>query len=207
MTKLEIFACAFNVWGVWLTARQQRACWPVSIVAVAMYACLFHRWKLYSDMLLQGVYIVLQCWGWLRWSRQRETAGTIIIQPLSHRGLMLSLLAAAIMTALLGGLMGHYTDASMPWLDASLTAASLVASAWTARRHLQTWLLWIVIDGLYVAVFMYRHLPVTAGLYVLFVGLAAYGYVTWRSRASNESVTSCATGHSMADAHIARHPG
>ncbi|MHC1479838.1 nicotinamide riboside transporter PnuC [Frateuria aurantia] len=195
MTKLELVACVLNVWGVWLTARQRRACWPVSILAVALYAYLFHSWKLYSDMLLQGVYILLQFYGWLRWSRRQEISGSIRIQPMSHIELVLSMLAALAMATLLGSVMTHYTDASMPWLDASLTASSLVASAWTARQHLETWLLWIIVDTIYAAVFLYRHLPVTAGLYLLFVGLAAYGYATWRTRASRQEASRQSSEH------------
>ena len=67
-----------------------------------------------------------------------------------------------------------------PWLDAALTGFSLVAQFWMAQKRLQCWVLWFVLDVIYVGLFYYKGLYPTAILYAVFVGLAAYGWLDWR---------------------------
>ena len=80
----------------------------------------------------------------------------------------------------LGAVMHSWTDAALPWLDAMLAALSLVAQWWQARRHTATWWLWIVVDVVYVGMYAVKSLHVTAGLYLLFIGLAVMGLRAWR---------------------------
>ena len=90
-------------------------------------------------------------------------------------------LAVGMAAALaLGYAMHRWTDASLPWLDAGLTAFSLVAQWWQARRHVAAWWLWIGVDVVYVGEYLYKSLPVTAVLYVAFVVLAVLGLRAWR---------------------------
>ncbi|AKK68920.1 nicotinamide riboside transporter PnuC [Xanthomonas translucens] len=181
MSPLELLAVLVNILGVWLTARRVRWCWPVNVVAVLLYAWLFYQWKLYSDMLLQGVYVVLQGYGWWRWSQGRLDHGKVQVGPLPRREGVLSLLAGAAGALSLGWLMHRHTDAALPWLDAALSAFSLVASVWAARKRIANWTLWIVLDSLYVGVFVYKGLYPTAALYAGFVLLAIYGLRLWQA--------------------------
>jgi nicotinamide mononucleotide transporter len=82
----------------------------------------------------------------------------------------------------LGHIMARYTDASLPHIDASLTAFSLVAQWWTTRKYLANWILWIVVDVVYTAIFAYKNLYLTAGLYFFFVFLAVAGLRSWRNQ-------------------------
>ena len=68
----------------------------------------------------------------------------------------------------------------MPWLDATLSSFSLVAQYWTARRHLENWLLWIAVDAVYVGLFLFKGLMLTAGLYAVLIVLAVIGFSRWR---------------------------
>jgi len=180
MSTLEIIAVLVNVLGVWLTARRIRWCWPVSVVAVLLYAWIFYDAKLYSDTLLQGIFAVLQGYGWWRWSQGGLSEGKVHVARLSLREGLLGLLSGAVGAALLGGLMVHFTDAAVPWVDASLTAFSLVASVWAARKYVASWWLWIVLDVIYVGLFLFKDLQLTAALYAGFVVLAIYGLRAWQ---------------------------
>ncbi|MFT4247081.1 MAG: nicotinamide riboside transporter PnuC [Pseudomonas sp.] len=181
MSPLELLAVLLNVLGVWLTARRIHWCWPIGIVAVALYAWLFYQWKLYSDMLLQAVYVVLQGYGWWRWRQGQLDHGKVQVSRLPRREGAWSLLAGAAGALALGWLMHRHTDAALPWLDAALTAFSLVASFWAARKRIANWGLWIVLDSLYVGVFLYKQLYPTAVLYAGFVVLAVYGLQRWQA--------------------------
>ena len=106
--------------------------------------------------------------------------GRVHVARLPRRHALASLAVGALGALLLGSLMARFTDAAVPWLDASLTAFSLVASVWAARKYVASWWLWIVLDCVYVGMYLHRDLDLTAALYVGFVALAFYGYRAWR---------------------------
>lgn len=180
MSPLEILAVIVNVAGVWLTAQRIRWCWPVSIVAVLLYAWIFFEVKLYSDMLLQLAFVVMQGYGWWQWSRGMDDEGRVHVQRLPGATAVTSLALGLIAGLLLGAAMHTLTDAAVPWLDALLASFSLVASFWAARKYLASWWLWIVLDVIYVGLFAYKDLYLTAALYGGFIALAVYGLRAWQ---------------------------
>jgi len=188
MSPLEIAGVIVSALAIWLTARRNMLCWPIGLASVALYAWIFLDAKLYSDMLLQGAFAALQLYGWYRWLVQRRASagqpgdGEQPVLPerdVGLRRLAPGLLAAVVLSVLLGSAMAHWTDASLPYVDATLTAFSLVAQYWTARRYIASWQLWLVVDVIYVGMFVYKALYLTAGLYALFVVLAAIGWRYW----------------------------
>lgn len=180
MSALEIIAVTVSFLGIWLTARRAMLCWPVNLLACALYFKLFLDVRLYADMVLQALFGVAILYGWFAWARGRGDDGQIIPRPL-HAGQALAGLAAGATGAVaIGWFTSHYTDAALPWMDAALSSFSLVAQYWTARRHAANWLLWIVVDVLYVGMFAFKALWLTAGLYGAMVGLAVLGYRRWR---------------------------
>ena len=81
----------------------------------------------------------------------------------------------------LGFLLYSHTDASLPWVDSALLAGSLVGSIWAARRNLESWWVWIIVDVVYVGVYVLKHLYLTAVLYAAFVVLAVFGLRRWQA--------------------------
>ncbi|CAG9239103.1 PnuC-like transporter linked to homoserine kinase and OMR [Paraburkholderia tropica] len=185
MSALEIIGVIVSALAIWLTARRKMLCWPIGLASVALYGWIFFDARLYSDALLQGAFAVLQLYGWHRWLAQQRGGDGEAVQPVVPVGgvslarLAPDLFAAVIGSVLLGAAMAHFTDAALPWVDASLTAFSLVAQYWTARRYIASWTLWIVVDVIYVGVFIYKGLYLTSGLYALFLVLAALGWRDW----------------------------
>ena len=186
---MEWVAAGISAAAIWLTSLRRPVCWPVSLVASLLYAWIFQEARLYSDALLQIFFAALICYGWWNWRRaQREPAtsragaqerrpAVVAPRPAELAG---SLLLGALFALALGTAMACCTNAAAAWLDAGLTAASLVAQFWTARLYRASWLLWIAADAVYVALYLSRDLPVTAALYAVFLPLAAYGWWRWR---------------------------
>jgi nicotinamide mononucleotide transporter len=205
-----LLAVALSLAGVWWTSVRNPVCWPVGLASVLLYGWIFLGARLYSDALLQIVYAVLQCYGWWCWRRAggdapdagRDAAGGAARQasrrpPVAHprAGQLLAALLAGIAGALaLGALMHRYTDAALPWLDASLAAMSLVAQFWMARLYRLNWLLWIGVDLVYIGLYLNRGLALTAALYAGFVALAAYGWWQWRPQARGSAAPAQAAG-------------
>lgn len=180
MSMLEILAVVVSFTGIWLTARRSILCWPVSLVACALYFKIFLDVRLYADMVLQAVFGIALLYGWLSWSRGRATSGEVVIKPLAPAPALAALAIGATGAAAIGWMTSRYTDAALPWIDALLSSFSLVAQFWTARRHAASWLLWIVVDVAYVGMFAFKELWLTAGLYAAMIILAVQGYRRWR---------------------------
>ena len=168
MSGLELFAAALGVIAVWLTVKQNPWCWPIGLVMVLLYSWIFFEVKLYSDMLLQVIYAALQVYGWWQWTRAGTMHDGREVTRLDRRSLLIGLSVGAVGSLLLGAAMAHWTDAAQPWLDAALTGFSLVAQLWMAQKRLQCWALWFVLDVIFVGLFIYKGLYLTAALYGLF---------------------------------------
>ncbi len=180
MTLFELIAVAVTLLAVWLTARQIIWCWPTALVSVTMYAVVFYQAKLYADMGLQGIYFALSVYGWWAWLRGGEDHSELRVTLVSWRFRLLLLVLGATFAVGLGTLLHRLTDASLPFMDSALTSFSLVAQWLMTRKHLESWILWIAVDVFYVGMFVMKELYLTAGLYAVFLLLAAIGFAEWR---------------------------
>ncbi|MFZ2980273.1 MAG: nicotinamide riboside transporter PnuC [Sphingobium sp.] len=179
MSMLEIIAVAVSFLGIWLTAKRRMFCWPVNLLACALYFKIFLDVRLYADMVLQLLFGGAIIYGWLRWARGRDDAGGVVIMPLPLMRAATTLTAGAVGAIAIGYCMHRFTDAALPWMDAVLSSFSLVAQYWTARRHAASWLLWIALDIVYVGMFTFKGLWLTAVLYAAMILLALLGYRRW----------------------------
>ena len=180
MEPSELVAALISAGAVWLTAVRNPLCWPAGLLSVIVYAGIFVNARLYSDALLQVVFAVLLVYGWWHWKRSPGAdAAQLVVRTGTPREYVLPLGLAAVGAAALGGFMGRFTDAALPWLDATLTALSLVAQFRMSRRLRANWLMWIAVDVVYTGVYWVKALPVTAVLYVVFIVLAVLGWRRW----------------------------
>jgi nicotinamide mononucleotide transporter len=180
MSPLEIVAVLTSVIGIWLTTRRKLSSWPIILVSCVFYALVFRREKLYSDMLLQFVYMAFAVYGWWHWWRGVKEEGIVRVERLSGRGLAAGVVVGAAGSFVLGFLMARYTDAALPHIDAALTSFSLIAQWWSTRKHIANWWLWIVVDALEIGVFLYKRLYLTSVLFAFLIFLAVLGLRAWR---------------------------
>lgn len=180
MSTLEIVAAASSFLGIWLTSKRWILCWPVTLVACLLYFKVFLDARLYADMVLQAIFAVAVLYGWVSWARGRGESGPVEVVPMAWRQALAWLSVGAIGGVAIGLFTSRFTDAALPWMDAGLTSFSLVGQLWTARRHAESWLVWIAVDILYVGMFVTKGLMVTAVLYAAMAGLAVLGYWRWR---------------------------
>jgi len=178
--SLELIAVLITLVAVYLTTRQVVWCWPLGMVSVALYAAVFFDARLYADMGLQGLYFALAAYGWWAWLHGGDDHGELVVTRTPERNRVVLLVAAAVGGVLLGQLLNRFTDASLPFMDSLLTSFSIAAQWMQTRKLLENWLVWLAVDVLYVGMFLYKELFLTAGLYAVFLVLAGMGYVEWR---------------------------
>lgn len=198
-TWLEVAATVFGLASVYLTTRQSIWCWPTGLVMVSLYVVIFFHAKLYSDTLLQVVYIFVQFYGWFHWKKGGGPGSELPVTRLSARGWVLWLAVSIAGAAALGAFMAYQTDASFPYADAAIASLSLVAQWLMARKVLENWHFWIAVDVLAIGVYLGKNLYLTTGLYAVFLGLCVYGLAEWRRSATST--------HQLAYASVnANHP-
>ncbi len=178
MSWLEIAAVITGFLCVALTVRESVASWPIGIVSCALYMVVFYEVKLYADMGLQVVYVVMSFYGWYRWARP-VAAEVLPISRAEPRELVGLALLAVVASGVWGWYLTTYTDAALPYVDATLVAASLAAQWLLTRKKIENWAIWIVADVAYIAVYAVKDLWLTAGLYAAFAVLATLGLVRW----------------------------
>lgn len=177
---IELIAASLGALSVYLMTQQKPAAWPIGLAMVLIYIWIFYDARLYSEMLLQIIYVGLQVYGWWQWLRGGAQQQGRALSSLNTLGISQGLIIGTSITLALGFAMSQYTNANLPWLDAALTGFSLVAQYWMAQKRLQCWLLWIVLDIIYVGMFITAELYLTAVLYMVFTALAVYGWLEWR---------------------------
>jgi nicotinamide mononucleotide transporter len=177
---LEWVAAIAGAISVYLSARENIWSWPTAIVNVGLYIIVFRRTGLYSDMGLQVVYLALSIYGWYEWLYGGKNRTTLRVSRATTREWLIATPVALIFWLALARYTATLPGVALPYLDSGLTTVSLVAQWMMTRKILENWVLWIVADIVYVPMYVYKGLPVTAALYAIFLALAVLGLRSWR---------------------------
>ena len=182
MNYYEIVAVVFGLISVLLTIKEKIWCWPTGIISVSFYIIVFYEAKLYAEMGLQVVFIALQIYGWHEWLRGGPRRAGLHVARSSASLLAALSLIAIIGIAAMGWLLKSRTDASLPFLDSTVTVLSLVAQWMLAKKLIENWLIWIAVDVLSIGIYFYKSLYFSTVLYATFLALATLGLIEWRKR-------------------------
>lgn len=163
-----------------LAVRRSLWCWPCALVSAAIYLVLFARAGLFMQSALQLFYIAMALYGWLVWRGGRTDDGTLAIETRRWGWHLRALVMILIATILNGWFVGRYETAAAPYVDALVTWASIAGTWMVARRMLENWLYWIVIDLIAAWLYFSQSLALTGVLFLVYVAIAVRGYTTWR---------------------------
>ncbi|WP_229259462.1 nicotinamide riboside transporter PnuC [Duganella aceris] len=200
-TPLELMSFLLSVATVWLNIRQSHWAWLFAIISSAMYGLVFYGSRLYGDMGLQLVFITVSFWGWYQWLHGDATHDRLPVTALDARRRWIAVAGWAVGFVLLAWFLKNWTDTDVPLSDGFLTAGSLVGQLLLSRKKVENWHVWIIVDVLYVALYLHKHLMLTAILYAVFVGMAVIGLRAWQQSAGTaggESGDSGGTGGRLA---------
>nr|WP_277924387.1 nicotinamide riboside transporter PnuC [Sphingomonas sp. CROZ-RG-20F-R02-07] len=180
VNPIEALAAVLVIANVALLAVRSIWNYPFALVAVTIYAIVFARAHLYSDMLLQGFFLVVNLYGWVHWARGCAQAGTVIVERLSWAARGYWVLGCAAATLGWGLLMHRFTDAAYPWWDACVAICSVAAQMMLARRAIENWWLWIAVDLAAVPLYCAKQLWLTGALYLVLLVLSIRGLIGWQ---------------------------
>jgi nicotinamide mononucleotide transporter len=192
LSYIELVGTIFYLWSVWLIARRRILTWPIGIVAVILYMLVFYQIRLYSDALEQVYYLIASVYGWWHWLKSPREGATIVdVRFSDKKSILLWVLASVVLGIALGAFMsrahtllpGIFPEAaSYPYLDALTTIGSFSAMWLLARRRIESWVYWILIDIVGIGLYYVKGVRFIALLYVVLLGLAIKGFVSWARR-------------------------
>lgn len=178
---LEIFGVLTGFACVWLAARNSLWNFPITIVSVFIYMVIFYKAKLYADMGLQVYFLAMAIYGWYYWiNRRDENKKLKPIRRIMLWELGVGILIVIVFTLLFGSFLHRHTDAFFPFLDSFCTGGSLLGAYFLSRRVLENWVIWILVDIIYLYLYIAKGLYLTTFLYVAYIGVAVFGYREWK---------------------------
>ncbi len=185
---LEVAGVISGLLCVYLAAKNIIWNWPLAIISVAIYIFIFYDSRLFADMGLQVYFLAVNIYGWYFWSKKPASAPKTPVTSIKQREVILSAVAIVIFTFLLGSILHNHTIASYPYLDSFCTACSIVAQFFMARKVLQNWLLWVFVDAIYVGIYIFKDLHLTAVMYAIYIVIALIGYFDWKKEYGKQVV-------------------
>jgi len=185
----ELLAVISSLLYVVLAARENIWCWPAALISTIIYTVIFYDVYLWMDALLQVYYLAMAVFGWYCWRKvlspkqsENNESATKVVQAIQTWPLLFHAKIIVLLTACslaIGWLMDHYTPTHFPYLDSATTVFAVFATYMVAKKVLENWLYWIVIDFVSIYLYLEKGLQPTAVLFGLYVVMAIVGYVMW----------------------------
>lgn len=184
----EWLAAALGLAYLLLAVRRNLWCWLCAFASTAIYLVVFARAALYMQAALQIFYLAMAVYGFIEWRRGRTRDGELAIQSWRAAQHLTAAACVAAATLVNGWLLARHTDAVAPWLDSFVTWGSVVTTWMVARRVIENWLYWLVVDGAAAWLYYSQGLLPTTVLFVIYLGVVVRGYVVWRREQIQQSV-------------------
>lgn len=181
----EIVAVIFAVAYLALVIRQSLWCWPAAMISVSLFMVLYFDSRLYPQAALQIYYFAMAIYGWLQWQRGGEQHTGVRIHwwpPLAHVAAIVSIF---VVTAILGRVLSQ-TDAAFPYLDSFASVGAVFTTFLVARKVIENWFYWFVIDVVLVYLNWQSDLRWIAGLYLLYIAMVVFGFFSWLKSSHTE---------------------
>jgi len=187
---VEVLGVVTSLVYLYFSVRQIIWLWPFGIISSALFILIFFNSKFYADMGLQVYYLGVSIYGWIYWSRgavdQNEKSTLPVCRISRQQAMVLTVTGIVIMLGIVY-VLRNFTDSDVPWGDGFTTAGSIIATWMLARKVLEHWLVWVVVDSVAAGLYFYKGLYPSFLLYLIFTIIAVVGYFQWKKSLSEKS--------------------
>lgn len=177
---LETVAVILSIAYLLFAMRENSLCWYCAFVSTGIYIWIFGDVSLYMESALNAYYMVMAVYGWYQWQRGGISSQGIKLSTWGIKQHLAAIGLVLVLSAISGYLLSQNTDAHMPYIDSFTTWGSVVTTFMVARKVLENWLYWIVINSVSIFLYIDRDLYQTAGLFTLYIILSVIGFIVWR---------------------------
>jgi nicotinamide mononucleotide transporter len=178
---IEYLAVLTSIAYAILASKNNIWCWLFGVLspALSMYALYFY-FQLYAEVYLQVYYIAMAIYGYYTWKYGSSKHGSLAISTWKINKHIVTLFVGGVLSLLLGFILQRYTDAASSYLDSFTTVFAIIATFMTARRVLENWIYWIIIDSVSIYLYANRGGYLFALLFLAYTLIAIYGFINWR---------------------------
>jgi len=186
MSFIELFGTFTGLITVWFAARNNIWTWPIGLINVSSFFIIFWQVQLYADMFLQLYFFGMSIYGWIFWYRQKDVLVKISFLNSRHRfiSLIIIIVGVVVLGMLISKIHIYFPDifekpAAYPYFDAFTTVVSIIASVWMARRIVESWVLWILVDIVAIGLYFLKGIKLVSIEYIIFLLMSIYGLIGW----------------------------
>ncbi len=191
---LEAAGLLFGLLAVYFLIKESILTWPSGIIYVLISFVIFWQQQLYGDFLLHVFFLLLNIYGWYFWAKGTEKGEEKVL--ISRLNIKLNFFYASI--SIIGVIVFGYflsnihlvftnlQPASVPYWDATTTSLSIVGMWLTAKKKIENWVYWLIVDILAAGIYVYKGIYFYALLYFIYVGMAILGFIEWRKLEKNQ---------------------
>ena len=176
---MEITAVVFAIIYLLLAVKQDVRCWYAAIFSSFLYFFIMMSANLYMEAYLQIFYIFMAIYGWFQWNKISEDKSKFIVRTWSIKQHLIVISSVISLAYISGSLLNIYTEAALPFIDALTTWGAIIATYMVAKKLLENWIYWFVIDSISVLLFMSRGLYLTSVLFFVYLIIIYFGYKSW----------------------------
>jgi nicotinamide mononucleotide transporter len=170
----------FGLLAVLFLIRESIWTWPWGIAYTLISLWVFWEQRLYGDLLLHVLYLILNIYGWYHWLHPGKKKSELPITNIPLRNLIVILVLSGIGIYTFGLMLARLTDASVPYWDSATSILSVAAMWMTTQKRLENWIFWLIIDILATGIYLYKSMYFYALLYFVYIGMAVAGYIEWK---------------------------
>ena len=189
LTTYEAIAMFLAIAYIFLAIRQSLLCWPAAFLSTLIYTILFFDVSLLMDSFLNVYYLIMAVYGWYSWKYggKEEQELEVVTYGVTQNIKIIILLCAV--SLILGYIMTNYTTASFAYMDSFTTVFAIFATFLLAKKVLENWIYWIVIDAVSIYIYIQKSLNLTALLFIIYTILAFIAYKNWKEEYDYREIT------------------
>ena len=184
---IEGIGAALAIAYLLLALKQNRLCWFAWIASSILYLYVMYQAGLYMESLLQVFYLCMGFYGLSQWSKTINNNQNTYVDLWSIGNHIFAISLVIILSFLSGTLLSNFSNAALPFIDAFTTWGAIVASYMVAKKILENWIYWFVIDFISVFIFASRGLYFTSALFVTYLVIIYFGYKSWSKIRLNQN--------------------
>ena len=176
---VEALAAILAIIYLLLAVQQDVKCWSAAILSSSLYFYVMYSAGLYMEAYLQIFYIIMAIYGWSQWYNPKSEEQVFVVRTWKINQHFLVIFLIVSMAYLSGSLLNIYTSAAFPFIDSLTTWGAIFATYMVAKKLLENWVYWFVIDSISVMLFMSRGLILTSLLFFIYLFIIYFGYKKW----------------------------
>mgnify|MGYP001498353034 FL=1 len=185
---LEIFAVSSAISYLILAAKEDVRCWYAALFSSLLYMYIMYTAGLIMESFLQIFYICMAIYGWYIWSNKINVEKELKITSWKKQYHLYAIIIVTLLAIISGFLLEKYTQAALPFLDAFTTWGAIITTYMVAKKIIENWIYWFVIDSISIYLFISRELYLTALLFLIYLIIIIFGYRSWRKKLNVDEI-------------------